>query len=214
MRKKSNLFLGKFYAYKPVLLGDGNWSIAKCMKSLADHIHSEAPVIFNGMAHSHPNQEIYLCGGISEIIYNVFFGPEITSVPECFKLKLSKKIGTSATLTSHSELDVWKKDSFAMIYHNEYLYSIGGMDHFLFGDKLEVGCGYEPDYKYAHTNLNVNAMPLTGVNASTYWEMFPDVKQELAMTCAVTVNDQFIYLIGGFHEFVGTESVSQGMVGI
>ena len=201
-----------FYVYKPVLLGNGNWSIAKCMEPLAEHLPSDVPVIFNGMAHSYPNEEIYICGGISEIIYQAWFGPEITSIKECYKLKLSKNPGTLATLIGNGELEIWKKDSFAMIYHNEYLYSIGGMEHFLFGDKLKIGCGYEPDYKYAHTSNYVSAMPLTGVNASIYWEMFPDVKQELSMTCAVAVNNQFIYLIGGFHDFSPDISDSEGMI--
>lgn len=68
----------------------------------------------------------------------------------------------------------------------------------LYLDDELAGCGYDVDYKYAATNSYVDAMQMTGVNASIYWESFPSLKQAVAMACTVSINNQFIYVIGGF----------------
>ena len=72
---------------------------------------------------------------------------------------------------------------------------------FKIGNEFEIGCGYDNDYKYAAVNEYVDVMTMTGANASTYWEMFPVLEKAVAMTCLVSINNEFVYVIGGFNNW-------------
>ena len=77
----------QFWAYIPIVLGDGNHSIAKCKTPLAYYPRTDvplefedqaSPLLYNGMTYSHAHGEIYLCGGLGRT-FDAHEGWEILS---------------------------------------------------------------------------------------------------------------------------------------
>ena len=192
----------QFLAYKPVLLGNGNHSIAKCKIPLAHHSRTDTnddtkPLVYNAMTHSHTNQEIYLCGGLGSFYHQHTWS--IGSHTGCFRLKLSNVPGEPIQIEDLLSPG-HQVDSLSMVVHADHLWHIGGYQHFMVGDNYHPGCGYEPDYKYGLTHEYVSVMPLYGVNASTYWDFEENLKKPVANTCSLSVGTH-VYVIGGFDQY-------------
>ena len=66
-----------------------------------------------------------------QVQYSPYWNPDIRSIDDCYKIKLSKIPGTAITI-EEAEFTIWGSDSISMIYHNDYVYSIGGYNHFLY----------------------------------------------------------------------------------
>ena len=110
-------------------------------------------------------------------------------------LKLSPQFRVEPIVES-----VTRSDSFSLVFHNQQVWKIGGFEHWLMDTPdYDENCGYNTDYKYAHVSEYADAMPLTGNNASSFWEFYAYLKIPVAMTCVLSV-DKYIYVIGGYNE--------------
>ena len=199
-----------------MLLGDGNHSIAKCLAPLADHPRldlpeefADLPMVFDAMVFSHDHQELYQSGGLGGT-FSSYWGWELDSFRSDFRLKFSSDRGTDLKIeyltTDYSYgFDFGGIDSHNMVVHNDYLYKIGGGQHNSYGQgeikQYDVECGYDNLYKYSAAYWGeVQVMPLSGVNATLNWDWLESLVLHVAMACSVSVNDQYIYVIGGFSE--------------
>ena len=124
-----------------------------------------------------------------------------------YRLKLSNSTTYNLVVEDLGSSEDWQfyftgEDSHSMVVHNDYLYKIGGYTHYSMpGSQYDVNCGYGSDYKYfASCWGDVFAMPLTGINATIHWEYYPSLILPVGMACSVTINDEYIYVIGGFSE--------------
>ena len=194
-----------FWVYKPVWLGDGNQSITKCKVPLAHHSRTDLPsgvadnkpLVYNALAHSHENQEIYLCGGLGSFYQQHQWS--IGSYEGCLLIKLSNVPGVPVQIGDLLSPG-HQVDSLSMVVHRDHLWHIGGYQHYLVGDHYDPGCGYDTDYKYPLTYEYVSVMPLRGINASIYWDFYDNLKKPAAMTCTLSVG-KYVYVIGGFNEY-------------
>lgn len=156
-------------------------------------------------AFSHDTQELYQTGGLGGT--SGWGGHwEVNSLDLAYKLKLSNSTTNTdlevEKLTESYLYNLWGKDSHSMVVHNNYLYKIGGYSHSsMTGQQYDVNCGYDSEYKYfASAWGEVKAMPLTGINATVGWDYYPSLVLAVGMACTVSVNDEYIYVIGGFSE--------------
>ena len=94
--------------------------------------------------------------------------------------------------------ETWGMDSHACVYMNNYVYSIGGYNHYSIGTYGDI-CGFSSNYKYGPMSGDFYRIDTSGTNSSADWD-WKFINSKLAMTCAVAVFDRYIYIIGGFHK--------------
>ena len=138
--------------------------------------------------------DVYVTAGLA-VVDSIWDGEILEDQKQCYSLRLSPN-GTSKLKMLP---DVWGVDSHQSVHFGDFAYLIGGFNHY--SDATDtLHCGYDANYKYAHTSSDFYRIDTTGTNSSVDWD-WKFLPFRLALTCAVVVEERFIYVTGGFQNF-------------
>lgn len=189
---------GKLYAYKSAQFSDGTFGI---VRSNTELFKLNKELFFSKMAFVPDSGEIYLSGGI-ELVSNpwTISGTSFEKVEQCTSIRFPVNDSINEVTTKPLP-NTWGLDSHISEYLQGYVYVIGGYTHdHAYDSSSDVTdtCGYSRDYKYATHTRDFYRLESNSRNTSAEWS-WRFLTFGLALGCSVTIDDRYIYWIGGFH---------------